>query len=592
MCGATNFEKQPETFRNNENREGSSLFSRSKKILIVEDNPINRQILTKILGDHYDVIEAENGKVALEQLERYSEEIILILLDIIMPVMDGYTFLSIIKENPTYATIPVIVTTANDSEEDEVKTLSLGATDFIRKPYRPQIVKHRVESIVNLYETAAMVNLMKYDQLTGVFSKEYFFRRAEEVVRENPDQKYDIICSDIENFSLINDMFGHEVGNDLLRHTADVLNELVLDRGMCGRMNADTFAILLQRQEYSADWFDPYIDELNKRFTLSRIHLDFGIYQIEMPFDTTINAACDRAMSAIETIKGQIDRNFAFYDDTIRQEKLHAQAITDSMEKALEEKQFVLYYQPKYSLKDESIVGAEALVRWISPEEGLMMPGQFIPLFEQNGFITQLDKYVWEEACILIRKCIDAGIPIVPISVNVSRADLYNPNLPEIILGLVKKYNLEPKQLHLEVTESAYTEHPEVIIDSVSKLREAGFIIEMDDFGTGYSSLNMLSELPIDILKLDMKFVQNNTTGDDEKTIINFVIDLAKWMNLTITAEGTETREQVERLKMMNCDATQGYYFARPMPESDFIDMLVKEAAKKQNNDSDKEGNN
>lgn len=564
---------------NDTNLYGPLSFSNhSKKILVVEDNVINREILCKILEDTYETIQAENGKEALTLLEKHGEEIELILLDIIMPIMDGYTFLSIIKEDPLYSGIPVIIVTLNDSEEDEVKALSRGATDFIRKPYSPQIVKNRVASIIKLRETAAMINLMKYDSLTGMYSKDYFYRKAEEIIINTPDPGFHVICSNIENFSLINDMYGLSVGDELLCRVADMLMECIQDHGICGRINADVFAFLIENPyPFDKETIEQKIIELNEWFGRCIIKIDFGIYTIDS-LDVSMNIACDRAMSACKSIKGKFDKLFAYYDDTIRLKKLYIQAITNNMQAALDEKQFQVYFQPKYALNSETISGAEALVRWFSPTEGFLSPAEFIPVFEKNGFITELDKYVWEETCIMLRKCLDENIPIVPVSVNVSRTDLYYPDLPEIILGLVQKYNLDTELLHLEITESAYTENPEPIIKAVSKLRHYGFIIEMDDFGQGYSSLNMLSDLPIDILKLDMKFVQNTADMPDSngKNITSFVIQLAKWMNLTVTAEGVETRDQVNHLKDMNCDQAQGYYFARPMPEEDYINLLKK----------------
>ncbi len=550
----------------------------SKKILVVEDIPINRQILCKILGDTYNTIQAENGQEALEILQEQSEDILLILLDIVMPVMDGYTFLQEVKKYPMCDGIPIIVTTSNDSEEDEVRALSLGATDFIRKPYRPTIVKHRVDGIINLRETAAMINLVKYDQQTGVYGKEYFYKLADDMIHKNPDKKYDIICSDVENFSLINDIFGHSVGNELLRIIADALSDYVADTGICSRINADTFALCVERRSgYTEQEFEEVNEVVSNQFGRSRLRMFFGIYPCDEG-DVTINVCCDRAMSAIESIKGKVTTRFAYYDDNMRQQKLREQALAESMEEAIVEKQFLVYYQPKYALRTEKIVGAEALVRWNSPKEGFLPPGMFIPAFEKNGFITELDKYIWEAVCIFQRRCIDEGIPLVPISVNVSRTDLHIPDLPNIIFDLTKKYGLSPEQLHLEITESAYTDQPEVIIDTVSKLSDLGFIIEMDDFGTGYSSLNMLSELPIDVLKLDMSFVQSNTADQAEKNIISFIVELAKWMELTITAEGAETKDQVDRLKDMNCDAVQGYYYCRPIPEAEFIQKLREDA--------------
>lgn len=551
------------------------------KILVVEDNDINRQILCRILGDTYELLEAENGQVALDVLEKYDEEVILIMLDIIMPVMDGYTFLSIIKKDPRYAGIPVIVSTTNDSENDEVKALAAGAADFIRKPYRPQIVRHRIESIIRLLETAAMVNRMKFDRLTGLFSKDYFVKLAEEVLVKNPDRKFDLMCLDIKHFSLINDMLGHSTGDHLLRIIANWLQQTAVQKnGICGRISGDVFAIFWERNVvYSEELFDEYIEKLNQEFKRCRIYLVFGIYEIE-DRNTSVYSACDRAMSALETIKGEFVRNYAIYDDALRMQKLEEQGIMDNVEAALQNNEFVLYYQPKYCLRTEEIVGAEALVRWLTPEGKLRMPDSFIPLFEKNGFISQLDQYVWAKACEMIRKMKDVGEPLVPISVNVSRADLHRPNLPEILNEILAEYQIEPKLLHLEITESAYTDNPDAVIETVNRLRNEQFVIEMDDFGTGYSSLNMLNEIPIDVLKLDKRFVQSNVQ-DDERNILKYIISIAKQLKLSVVAEGSETKEQVEKLRELDCDQTQGYYYSRPLPEDQFRKKLKENKAKR-----------
>ncbi|MEG1799761.1 MAG: EAL domain-containing protein, partial [Synergistaceae bacterium] len=211
-------------------------------------------------------------------------------------------------------------------------------------------------------------------------------------------------------------------------------------------------------------------------------------------------------------------------------------------------------FQPKYNLKTEQLAGAEALVRWMHPKRGIMAPAQFIPLFEKNGFITDLDLYIWEECCKKMRDWIDAGHLPIAVSVNVSRTDVYNPNLPELLVSLIRKYKLSPRNLHLEITETAYTENPEQLIEVVSRLKSLGFVIEMDDFGTGYSSLNMLSELPIDVLKLDIKFIQSEEKKGHSKSILSFIISLAKWLNLSVIAEGVETKAQVELLQSLNCE--------------------------------------
>lgn len=550
-----------------------------RKILVVEDNALNRSLLCQILSSDYDVIEAENGQEALEILKQYGEGISLILLDIIMPVMDGYTFLSIMKADPAYSSIPVIVTTQSEGESDEVAALTHGATDFVVKPYKPQIILHRVASIINLRETAAMVNMIRYDRLTGLYSKEFFYQQVKNVILRNPNRDYDIICSDIENFKLINDVFGIPTGDRLLCGIAEMYQQSVEGRGICGRMNSDQFVCLIERHwTYTDEMFIEDSQRINQMLDVQNIVMKWGVYAVD-DRGVSVEQMCDRALLAARAIKGQYGKYFAKYDDALRNRLLKEQAITDSMESALAQDQFQIYLQPKYRIRDESLVGAEALVRWNHPDWGFQSPAEFIPLFEKNGFITKMDQYVWDKACAALKDWDDQGLAPISVSVNVSRADIYNADLADILLKTVQKYGLPPSRLHLEITESAYTEDPKQIIETVGLLRDLGFVIEMDDFGSGYSSLNMLNEMPIDILKLDMKFIQNETAKPSSQGILQFMVNLARWMHLSVVAEGVETKEQLNRLSEIGCDYVQGYYFARPMPGESFEALLTEHSA-------------
>ena len=550
-----------------------------KKVLVVEDNEINRAVLREILSEEYEVLEAGNGLEALGVLEAQGEELSLILLDIVMPVMDGYEFLARVKGSPAWSSIPVIVSTQSDGEADEVNALAHGATDFIAKPYKPQIILHRAASIISLRESAAMLNLLQNDRLTGLYSREYFYQKAADILRRNPERAYDIICSDIENFKLVNDVFGTAAGDRLLRGIAGLYRELVGDLGICGRLNADQFTCLVEhRADYTDEMFRAAGAAVNRLPDGKNVVMKWGIYAVEdraLP----VEQMCDRALMAARGIKGQYGKYFASYDGTLRERLLREQEIKDGMERALADGQFEIYLQPKYRLSDNALAGAEALVRWNHPEWGLQQPGVFIPLFERSGFIPMLDKYVWEQACALLRRWRGEGLPVVPISVNVSRADIYNSDLPDFLRALLRQYRLPAGLLHLEITESAYTEDPAQLIDAVRRLRELGFLIEMDDFGSGYSSLNMLNELPIDILKLDMKFIQSETAKPVSQGILRFIIALARWMELDVVAEGVETEEQVRRLRDVGCDYVQGYYFARPMPVEAFEPLIRGRAA-------------
>lgn len=548
-----------------------------RKILIVEDNELNRAMLKEMLSGEYGVLEAVNGQEALSVVEKYKDEISLILLDILMPVMDGYTFLSILKQDPVYSAIPVIVATQSDNESDEVAALSNGAADFVAKPYKPQIILHRIASIINLRETAAIVNQIQYDRLTGLYNKEFFYQKVKNILVQNPEKKYDIVCSDIVNFKLFNDIYGVPAGDRLLKGIAELYLKYAQDKAVCSRFSADQFVCLTEHSDhYTDDLFIQIQADIHALPNCRNVMLKWGIYSIEDP-SVSIERMCDRAILAARSIKDQYKMYFAAYDDKLRNLLLREQAITDNMEPALAQKQFVIYLQPKYRIKDNSLAGAEALVRWNHPEWGFMPPSEFIPLFEKNGFITKLDQYVWDQACKVLNELEMKGYAPIPISVNVSRADIYNSDIPGILLEIVSKYDLPPSRLHLEITESAYTENPKQIIETVGYLRRLGFVVEMDDFGSGYSSLNMLNQLPMDILKLDMEFIRSETSKPADEGILRFIMGIARLMDLSVVAEGVETYDQLERLKKIDCDYVQGYYFARPMPCGEFVDLVKKE---------------
>ena len=550
-----------------------------KQILIVEDNELNREILREILSGEYQVLEAENGQVALDILKKNKDSIALILLDVMMPVMDGYTFLDRMREQDELALIPVIVMTQSDSEEDEVSALAHGATDFVPKPYRPQVILHRIASIIKLRETATIVNLLQYDRLTGLYSKELFFQKVRERLQKEPEKEYTIISTNIENFKLYNDNFGILVGDALLKEIARLFREGSGENSICGRFSGDRF-LCLQESARERNDRNTYLNEFTPM--IKNVVMKWGIYEIT-DRSVPVEQMCDRALLAADSIKGQYHRHSAVYDDALRSRMLREKAITDTMETALAERQFIVYFQPKYSLNEERMAGAEALVRWIHPEWGFLSPGEFIPLFEKNGFIPQLDRYIWEQVCIRMREWKDKGYPVLPVSVNVSRVDVYHIDLESTLVELTEKYHIDPSYLHLEITESACANDPALIVSTVSRLRKLGFIIEMDDFGSGYSSLNMFNQMKMDILKLDMKFIQNEMAKPFDKSILNYVIDMSHGMGLSVVAEGVETREQMERLREIGCDYVQGFYFAKPMPAEEYEELLKLQPSQKVN---------
>ncbi len=539
-----------------------------RKILVVDDSFVNRAFLTNILSDEYEVITSENGQHALAMLYQHND-IDLILLDIVMPVMDGYEFLKELQKNKDFTLIPVIIQTVNDSIADEVKCLSMGASDFVTKPYKPEIVKNRIASIIRLRESAAMINLLQYDKLTGLYSKEFFYKHSEKLIKDNPSKEFDLICSNIENFKMINDRYGMEVGDDILKYIAKQFSAKQPKFSICGYWGTDKFAILTEHiKDYPIELLEKEIKHNFSNAPVPNLNIKFAIYR-NVDKSLSISAMCDRAFIAIEEIKNNYECIVTEYDDRLRLKISKSQKLLEDLDSAIENGEFKLYFQPKHDTKTKQIVGAESLVRWNHSEYGFIPPSEFIPLFEKNKRMTKLDFFVWQETLRTIKIWKEEGKPIVPISINVSPADFILSDLPQLFIGLLKKYDIEPNLIDIEITETACTENIEQIVKIIEELKNFGFKIAMDDFGSGYSSLNMLNKFPIDTLKLDRGFIHNECSRK-EKSILRFIIDLAKWLNMKTIAEGVETEEQYNILKNLGCDQIQGYYFSKPLPLDEF----------------------
>ena len=412
--------------------------------------------------------------------------------------------------------------------------------------------------------------LAEYDSLTGLLNRQAFMKRAGEMVSARPGKSYVISCFDIDNFKVVNDRFGHGEGDRLLRHFASVLQKCVDNyNGISCRISADNFALLLPNDPQILDEvaqlrrqsFDDYERPLKITFSVGR-------YVVEDP-SLPVNVMIDRASLAQKSVKGKYGQEEAYYSDQMRAKVLYETRIVNEMESALARGQFRLFLQPQYDTAQKKVVGAEALVRWIHPELGLIPPGSFIPLFERYRFIERMDCSIWEQSCQALRKWIDRGLDPIPLSVNISRVEIEDMNLCEVFIKLMMKYSLPRELLRLEITESAYVENPSRIAEVAGELRACGFIVEMDDFGSGYSSLNILSSAPVDVLKLDMKFLsmQNERRGG---VILESVIKMASELGLDTVAEGVETQKQAEFLSQAGCTVHQGYHYSKPLPLQDF----------------------
>lgn len=417
----------------------------------------------------------------------------------------------------------------------------------------------------------------EYDLTTGIYNKVTFYTVTGSWMGSIPDIPRCLIRFDIDRFKIINETCSLAEGDSVLRYIADLLRSMTRPNETYARNNSDIFFVCLARSEEEASSF---VYELEQR--LNEYPLDFqfvlsaGIVSIPHYNGEPINLLCDRAAMAQRTVKGSYINSHAFYEDSMSQALNKEHYITKNMNHALTEHQFQMYLQPKYDMRNRTIIGAEALSRWIHPNDGIISPGDFIPLFERNGFILRLDEYVWEMACQTIRRWIDEGKPVVPISVNVSRVHLHDPDLCDKLISLVKKYDLPPRSLELEITESAYIDNPNTLYGIMDKLQEAGFIFSMDDFGSGYSSLNALKDIPVDVVKIDLNFLRKARRGIEiGRDILKGTIRMIQGIHLPVIAEGVETQDQADFLLDVGCIHAQGYYYARPMPVSDFEKLFL-----------------
>lgn len=411
-----------------------------------------------------------------------------------------------------------------------------------------------------------------YDSLTGVLSFKSFMSEAQRILDENPDKQYMILAWDIERFKVVNDIFGMAMGDKVLGDIVRTFKEQIFEDGIVGRIGGDKFicfcdrnktdiALLSDRMKYS-------IETDNEKY---RLFIQAGLYYVE---DRTLPVIkmCDRALMALNSIKGIHTDKIEVYTETKREELLTGQQLVSDMEKGIADREFFIVIQPIYDIQKGRIAAGEVLVRWQHPKYGLLMPGRFVPVFEKNYMINKLDHYVWEEACRVIREAKDAGDVLVPLSINVSRANLYHDDLLEILDGLIAKYDIPKYLLRVEITESAYIDNPERLINTVNMLKQSGYVVLMDDFGTGYSSLNLLKDLSFDILKIDKKLIDEIVDSDRAGNVVSSVIRMAKWLGMTVVAEGVETGKQASLLKNIGSDYIQGYYYSRPISVEEFKD--------------------
>ncbi len=553
-----------------------------RRILIVDDEEINRKILGNILGESYETDFAEDGGRAYEMLCDRTVRYSLILLDLLMPVMDGFELLQKIKADENLMNIPIIVMTSE--KPAEVRSIKLGADDFITKPYDiPEVIRARCDRIIRLYEDRSIIRSAEKDDLTGLYTREFFNEYIRQVDSLDEEEMFDALAFNIEHFHMLNEMYGRTTGDEVLRKVADSLVSIFGD-GICigCRPAADYFYLYVDHRDSYDGLFSDLEKELEGLSQIPSVRIRTGIFQ-NVDRSTPIDDRFDHAKLACDRIRGDYTKHISLYSKELNDSDLYHERLIHDIEKAITDKDLIVFYQPKYGIQNDEpeLRSAEALIRWKHPELGMINPGDFIPLFESNGLIQKLDHYVWNEAAAQIKRWEDEIGLTVPVSVNVSRVDIYDSKLEDRLMGILNANSLTTKDLMLEITESAYADDAKGLTSVVEKLRQKGFKIEMDDFGSGYSSLNMITTLPIDVLKMDMKFIRNMNRDEKSLKLVELVIEIADFLKVPVVAEGVEDKDQLETLKKMGCEIIQGYYFSKPVPPEEFEAFIKDEIARR-----------
>ena len=500
------------------------------KILIVDANDVSRAILRDIISKSHPVQIADE-KNAFDIISDKRNNVGAAVFDI----QHALPILKQLRSSIATKTFPVLISTDLDNSSLETELFDLDVVDVLKAPYNATRVLNRIKTALKIADISKSIDELERDELTGLLTRKAFLRKSEKFAHTNPEKNFSIIAFDFDNFKSSNSIYGVEKCNEFLAYTA---KEMVksLPEGIAGRYGGDQYVLFYEPDKtVNVDRLLNTAKRILDTAPIPHQIVKIGVYA-NVDTDLPLVICCDRAFLAINGIKGKYGKTLAFFEDELQNKLLNEQRIIETMERALEEKQFQVFYQPKHETITGNIAGAEALVRWNHPEYGFMSPSQFIPLFERNGFITKLDTFVLDQVCQDIKRWEQDGLPLVPVSVNVSRRDFMENDCIEKQYQTIDRYGVNHNLLHMEVTESLYSENIELIISQLKRTQELGFMIEMDDFGAGYSSLGLLSTFPLNVLKLDISFIQNI------------------WTNEII----------------------QGFYFSKPLPVREFETYLKK----------------
>ena len=438
------------------------------------------------------------------------------------------------------------------------------------------LVLKNVRNKTRAEEGQRIISEAELDPLTGLYNWNFFLVYANQMLRDHPGRHMEAAVVNIDRFHSINALHGRDYGDQILRELGGMLYDFALKAdGIASRSHADRFNLYCPEGQ---DWqalLDQLQSAMDTRFDKASVHLRMGVKPWQEGMEPELQL--DKARTACRKTRGMHKSRVTVFDAEMERREDRDQRLLNDLNHAIDRHELEVHYQPKYRIQSPQpvLAGAEALVRWRHPELGMISPEDFIGLFERSGQISILDSYVWEESARQVAAWRDRYHFTLPVSVNLSRVDVFDPDLISILDGLISRYGLKSGDLKLEVTESAYTENADQLIRVIGELRRKGYQIEMDDFGSGYSSLNMLSSLPLDVLKMDIAFIRNIERDEKDFRLVKLIIDIARYLRVPVVAEGVETEKQFRLLKDAGCDLVQGYYFSRPLPAEEFERQIL-----------------
>jgi diguanylate cyclase len=567
-----------------------------KKILVIEDEEFVRENILELLDtEGFEVIGAENGRIGLDLAKAMEPD--LILCDVMMPDLDGYGVLTKLRQEPAMASTPFIFLTAKAAKTDFRQGMELGADDYLTKPFtRAELlgaISSRLKKQVavqkrysdELQQAKEQLNyLIHHDSLTNL-PNQMLLRETFLQVKPTDTSKEHLVTLlsvGLDRFNQITDHLGHAVGDLLIKAVAERLTACVGSQDVVVRLNSDRFAIILATTEHkkeAGNVAETILQRLSQTFTLAgqEIFITASIGIALYPRDgTEIEDLLNHANTAMTKASQQGGDQYEFYSAAFNVGSSDRLILQSELRHALEREELQVYYQPQVSLQTGEIIGAEALVRWLHPERGLVSPDKFIPIAEETGLIIPIGEWVLQTACKQTKLWQNSGFASLQVSVNLSSRQFSQIDLRKQLVQILMQTGLDPTYIELELTESMLVQNTEVAIRRLNALKSLGVKIAIDDFGTGYSSLSYLQQFPFDILKIDRCFIQNITENPNNAAITKAIIEMAKSLNLKLIAEGVETTEELSFICRHGCDAMQGYLFSRPLPIHEFSQLLKR----------------